>query len=277
MPLKPLTLAFIFLPFYLPAQTIEIGPTIGMMAYQGDLAPSAVRGTIEQSHPMGGMYVHLALSPSIALNANIIYGHISGDDKHQLSEDRRLRNLQFKTYLFEYSLRIYTYPFAFRIGSRELRLFGGGGVARFHYNPKTLYQGAWIELWPLNTEGQGLFDNRPEYRLQGLALPVFGGVKISINEYWSLSAELVSHITFTDYLDDVSTTYPDFNTLLAQRGPLAVTLSDRSGELATGQLRPLGSMRGNAREDDWFVTLELKLAYRLSATKRHKVKCPEPN
>lgn len=254
---------------------LELGPVAGLMAYQGDLAPSAVRGTIEQSHPMCGLYLHLGLSSRLALNASVIYGHISGDDKHQLAESRKLRNLQFKSHLLEYGLRIYAYPFSFRLALREIHIFGGSGITQFHYNPKTRYQGTWIELKPLNTEGQGLVENRPEYDLTQLAIPVFAGAKLRLNSHWSLSGELVSHITFTDYLDDVSTTYPDFNVLLAQRGPLAVALSDRSPELPAGQPRPSQSIRGNPEENDWFITVELKLVYHLSEAAKNKVKCPQ--
>jgi len=53
---------------------------------------------------------------------------------------------------------------------------------------------------------------------------------------------------FTDYLDDVSTTYVDQATLLAARGPDAVKMAYRGGELKSGQPYPAaGTMRAITR------------------------------
>lgn len=273
---KILSFIFLIAASMLKAQTVEVGVLGGMMAYQGDLTPSGIGGLLGQSQIAGGAFIHINLHPMVALQGQVMLGTLRGDDQKG-SVGQRSRNLHFRSPLVEYGLRAYVYPFRINIGVAEIKPFAGLGLARFHFNPRAEYNGAWVDLQPLSTEGQGLQENRPVYTLTDFAIPVVGGAKWKINDQWTMSAELVSHITFTDYLDDVSTTYPDYNLLQAQRGAIAVALSDRSPELGSTTMRPPGSARGNAKKDDWFVTVELKLAYNLSANARNKVRCPDFN
>jgi hypothetical protein len=65
--------------------------------------------------------------------------------------------------------------------------------------------------------------------------------------------------TFTDYIDDVSTTYAN-PVDLAANGPAAVALGDRS-------LVPqdnTGRQRGNPRNKDWYCFTGLTLTFQLS-------------
>jgi len=58
---------------------------------------------------------------------------------------------------------------------------------------------------------------------------------------------------FTDYLDDVSGTYVDRAKLLAARGPDAVKMAYRGGELKGGApYPPDGTLRGNPKTKDWY-------------------------
>lgn len=261
-------------PAHLWAQSIELGLLGGVMTYQGDLTPDNLGGIFSQSHPAGGMFVQVHLKRWVAIQGSILAGTISGDDKKG-SAGQQSRNLNFRSPVINYGIRAYVYPWSLYLGSAELRPFAGVGLARYHFNPRTTYNGARVDLQPLSTEGQGLVEDRPVYALNGLAVHIAGGVRWPINDRWAISAELVSHITSTDYLDDVSTTYPDFNLLQAQRGAIAVALSDRAPELPNGTMRPVGSLRGNAKKDDWMVTVEFKVSYNLTVLANNRVKCPE--
>ncbi len=79
---------------------------------------------------------------------------------------------------------------------------------------------------------------------------------------------------FTDYLDDVSTTYVDEGTLAAAKGPTAVRFSYRGGELKNGEpAYPVaGTIRGGAKSKDWYyfqgITLRIRLHHGLRRGQR---------
>jgi hypothetical protein len=66
-------------------------------------------------------------------------------------------------------------------------------------------------------------------------------------------------LTFTDYLDDVSTVHQDKS---GWTDPIRVALSDRGGEI--GALpRPAGSIRGNPKTNDGYFLMNVKIEYYL--------------
>ena len=82
-------------------------------------------------------------------------------------------------------------------------------------NPKTSYQGDWVALQPLMTEGV-------EYKRLNFVVPAGVGVKVLINPYLNIIGQVGYRFAFTDYLDDVSMRdYPDPSTLSS---PLARAL-----------------------------------------------------
>ncbi len=67
---------------------------------------------------------------------------------------------------------------------------------------------------------------------------------------------------FTDYLDDVSTTYIDKNILLAERCAKAVELAFRSVELTPGaQYPPDGTQRGSPKNKDWYYCMGITFSF----------------
>jgi hypothetical protein len=87
-----------------------------------------------------------------------------------------------------------------------------------------------------------------------------GGLELRLTEKLNLDFELMFRKTFTDYIDDVSTTYPDGAALLAARGPVAVRYSYRG----TGAEIPAGVQRGNPNTDDMYHVIAFRLRYTLS-------------
>lgn len=62
-------------------------------------------------------------------------------------------------------------------------------------------------LKPLSTEGLGFLENRPYYKINQVSIPFGGGVKFALNDNVRLGFEVGMRKLFTNYLDDVSTTY----------------------------------------------------------------------
>jgi hypothetical protein len=159
-------------------------------------------------------------------------------------------NLCLEINLFEPDFFI-VYPYAFL------------GVGVFHFNPYTYDKtGKRTYLQPLGTEGQGLaaYPDRKPYSLTQLCLPVGGGIKINLNKKYDLIYELGGRVLFTDYLDDVSTTYVNMQALMINSRPKAAELAYRQ---TTAPFPNEGDIRGNPKVKDWYFVTGLKLLVRL--------------
>ena len=66
-----------------------------------------------------------------------------------------------------------------------------------------------------------------------------------------------------DYLDDVSTTYVDYELLSGNTEEMAGILSDRSGEVRPGYRNPVGAQRGDDSLDDWYTFFGLNITVKL--------------
>ena len=122
----------------------------------------------------------------------------------------------------------------------------------------------WYSLREFGTEGQ--FQGE-EYNITQLAGVGAFGFKMDFSYRWSGFVELSGRRLFTDYLDDVSGNYPDFDDLEAQRGDIAVQLSDKSIAPKIGEA---GRQRGNGKKNDTYLFLKLGMAYYFGS-----IRCPD--
>jgi len=69
---------------------------------------------------------------------------------------------------------------------------------------------------------------------------------------------------FTDYLDDVSTTYVDPNVLLNRKGVQAAEFAFRGDELKPPLPFPgEGSLRGNSKKNDYYYYGQFRISFRM--------------
>ncbi|MEL6804399.1 MAG: DUF6089 family protein, partial [Bacteroidota bacterium] len=206
-------------------------------------------------------------TPHFSYRVGMSYGQIGASDTEALERTRRIRNLHFKSNLYEvHGVLIYEFRRDKNFGndwmSRPfLSPYVFGGIGFFYFNPKARYDGVWYELQPLGTEGQNIPGNGspgPYSRLQA-SVPFGAGLNIRISAYAGVSFELGWRATMTDYLDDVSTNYPDFEQLQQVGGPIAVALSDRS----KNGFAP-GDIRGNPGVNDYYLFGSFCITYYLS-------------
>lgn len=115
----------------------------------------------------------------------------------------------------------------------------------------------------MSTEGEGFVTGREEYNLSQFALPFGGGIRFSLNDNLKVGMEISMRKTFTDYLDDVSTTYADPNILLANKGQQAVDLAFRGDEINAGVYPSAGTPRGTLAAKDWYYFTGINLILRL--------------
>jgi hypothetical protein len=242
------------------AQKWEHGIALGGSNYQGDLAKKIVLG---ESHLAYGIFSRYNISDYWSFRGALQYGKISGSDAH--FDEYKYRNLNFQTNLWELSaiMEFNFLPFGTNPLTNDLTSYAFFGVSGFRFNPKALYKDELHELKPLRTEGQ---TNKSSYGLVQLAIPFGGGLKYSLSKNWVFGVELGWRKIFTDYLDDVSTTYQDRAELVAARGQLSADLSDRSWEVE-GVGEPLaakGNMRGDPNLKDWYIFSMFSLSYRIT-------------
>lgn len=235
------------------AQDQEFGLFLGAGQYQGDLSDGIV--TLSETQPaIGGVYRYY-FSPWFSFKGNLNFGYVSGDDKNYADESdfRERRNLRFRSHVLELSGQIEWNIIPYVNGGENNNIspyvFAGAGV--FNFSPKADFDGKTFDLRDLGTEGQGTEGGGSKYSLIQIAVPWGIGLKYSIGKGWNLGLEVGHRITFTDYLDDVSDTYPNFDQLSED----AANLSDRSDELDQYDDPQFdeGDQRGNPDANDSYI------------------------
>jgi hypothetical protein len=271
--MKALLSACIFLisVYFSAAQRVHVGIAGGVANYSGDLPDKFYINS--ETKGFFGATVHYELSNQLFLRAGFSFASVSGNDKFSSKSSLQKRNLSFETAISEFSVVGEFYPL--NINEERLSPYVFGGLAIFQFNPYT-YDAAnrQVFLRPLSTEGQGIYPGKKKYSLNQEAIPFGGGLKVLISENLMLGIEIGFRKLFTDYLDDVSTTYADYNDLLAAKGSVAVELAYREDELQGGNpIYPTkGTQRGNSVNKDMYYFTGLNLSLRLGNGSGRKYK-----
>jgi hypothetical protein len=167
----------------------------------------------------------------------------------------------------------------------KLRPYGIVGVGVYHFNPKTQDKnGNWVALQPLHTEGQGFpqYPDRKEYKLTQMELPIGFGFKYYLKENMFIGLEVLHRKLFTDYVDDVSTTYIDpiyFSQNLSPANAALARQLNYRGTYSWATTRPsaiVGEKRGDPKQNDAYFSTILRLGWRLremSGAER-QLRCP---
>jgi hypothetical protein len=236
----------------------EVGVMLGGSYYIGDLNRF---GHFKGTQPAGSLFYRYNIHSRLSFRANFSYGNVIGDDAWAKDAVLTNRNLNFKSDIFEFGAGVEFHYMPFQIGNKRYRgtAYFLAQLAFFRMNPKTNYNGEWVELRPLGTEGQGTdLSSKDHYNLFQFSIPLGLGVKLSLGKRASIGLEYGIRKTFTDYLDDVGAdTYVDPVQLAATNGPLAASLSNKSLD---------GSRygkRGTAATKDWYAFFGLTFTFRL--------------
>jgi hypothetical protein len=287
----------------------EAGFTVGPMAFMGDLGGHSGKGTtflkdynMNETKLSIGAFMATYPAPWLGFRLALNYGAVAGDDNdiHNKGggggdeQTRLARNLDFRSNILEGFVAAEIYPTVFLEDEPDdvtgrLRPYGLIGLGFFHFNPQGTYRDAntgvtsWVDLRPLHTEGEGFaeYPGRKEYALTQINIPMGVGLKYYISENVNVSFEIVYRKTFTDYIDDVSTTYIDpslFSKYLSpSQAVIASAMSNKSPYRTTtpGPYGP-GGIRGDATQKDAYFTTGFKMAFRLGNGDRwrNSTHCP---
>jgi len=253
-----------FMPFQAKSQYSEAGILLGGSTYKGELSHSLF--STKFLHPAIGIFYRHNWNRHWSYRFGANLGKISGDDAESNNAYEVNRNLSFFSTLWEVNGMFEFNFFPYETGQDGFRFtpYMHTGLSLFHFNPKAEFNGETYELQPLATEGQDL-DGSDSYGRLKLAFIIGGGLKFSVGPI-GIGLEVTTRKAYTDYVDDVSTVYPDMVALTSAHGAVAAELSDRSllsPDPAT-TIYP-GKQRGNPEDNDWYLFSGITLYVRLNS------------
>lgn len=278
---------------------------MGASGFMGDLGGADQEGTnglrdfnFSAVRPsLVGGYRYMLLE-NVGVTGNLTYGFVSGNDSHTQEPYRNNRNIHFRSPILELSAQAqYYFLTAHREGARHGRITGARGVLRrfelalyafagiggFWFNPQahfdaSNYNGSvpteelppngWYNLRPLSTEGQGFFPTRDKYPSISMAIPFGIGAMLPLNRDLSIGIEFGYRKTFTDYIDDVSTTYVDpkiFSQMFEDPEQIALAeyFSNPSLNSLSENVTAPGQQRGSPHSTDAYMFTFITVYYRV--------------
>jgi hypothetical protein len=258
MPKFAAFLLLFFLSYNLRAQTWEVGGSVGAAGYMGDLNPN---NPLKISGPALGVFGQRNFDGYWSMQLKYTFGQISAADNTSSDPQQRERNLSFSTTLNELSLmgQFNFFKYVPEAGQNRFTPFIYLGLGAVNFNPTTNYQGHTYDLRPLMTEGE----SKP-YPNVVATIPYGAGIKYNFAGKWNFIADIGYRNPYTDYLDDVSGTYPDKSKLTT---PLAQALSDRSGETTGVYIGAPGTQRGDLRSRDTYMFINISISFTFVTSK----------
>ncbi len=245
----------------------EISFGLGATNFLGDLGGANQIGTdyslkdldFNSTHIGGAVSFRYRFHPYYATSTYLNMGMLRGSDALTADPVRNMRNLSFRTFFVNLSQRFeiivlanekigrrYNIPGLRGFTDHNEQLYLIAGIGAMYYNPKALYQGGWVTLRDMHTEGQGLPGGPANYSRITATVPLGIGARMGINRMWRIGIEATYVKTFSDYIDDVHGVYYDPAIIAASYGPQAAYLSNPSSNPSA--FNP-GSVRGHKQKD----------------------------
>jgi len=252
---------------------LDYGVRIGAANYLGEMGGE--EGTrqdfiwdmkLNQSKPLIGAFLRSRINHNFAFNCGATYARIQGDDALSTNPQRVGRNLNFRNDFVEVYGRAEYYFFDEKdVGNHgryivDFQAYGFAGVAAIAHGPKTLHNGEFVKLRPLQTEGK-------KYTLVTAGAPIGLGFFFTHKRRHRFGWEISWTPTLTDYLDDVSSVYA--NNLDGIAGEIAnrrPELGDRPDLPSMEQYGPasnetFSNKRGDPSHNDTYMFSSFSYSY----------------
>ncbi|MDV3307784.1 MAG: DUF6089 family protein [Cyclobacteriaceae bacterium] len=250
--------SFLLLPLISRAQTfygygsqqrsLILHGGLGTSSYFGDLKDP---GDLIDAKPTVSIGLQNYFWPRLSVRGELSMFTLKGDDASSDDPGRQVRNLSFKSTNFELNMVFMAdlFPHAGRrfYQRPNFNAYAFAGVGLMYMNPRAELNGKMYALQPLKTENVSYSRFQP-------VIPYGIGFRIKVNPFMNIGIESGWRLTFTDYIDDVSTVHPD----KTGWDPIRAQLSDRSDV----GFKP-GHVRGDPNNNDAFHSLTLKIEYYL--------------
>ncbi|NOT37140.1 MAG: hypothetical protein HOP11_07160 [Saprospiraceae bacterium] len=273
---KILLFSALLFPLVADSQSISLGASILGSNYSGDITADNM-AILKQTSPGCGVHLSYEMDHLFTFRANYEFLKVFADDKLGIQDWQLKRNLNFSSRIHSIDISGYlNLKNLLTERYKRLNINLLAGYTLFNYNPIANYQGTQIELRSLGTEGQGMKGYASKYSNWANAINFGTNIEFLITEKFSIETQLLFRKTNTDYLDDISSNYVNYETLYQQNGVMAAELGNKI-HAATG------SQRGNPLDQDWFQSLSLGVKYRiyskqklhLTRLKKGSVHCPK--
>lgn len=276
---------------------------VGVTNFLGDLGGSNKIGRdfiydldLPATRPSLMVGYRYQLNSFFFVRGNMQWGILRGDDSNTEERFRNPRNLSFRSGFLEANVmgefyllqnarsNLYNLRGVRGRSSLQMDIYIFGGIGFMYFNPKAEYQGQWVALQPLGTEGQGLEGQPDKYNRTTFTIPYGIGVGKSIDRYWAINVELTMRFAFTDYIDDVSTTYYGKQNLLDDQVAQGISIDDarRASELSDRNLYEesgllvnpdlTGEQRGDPSDNDHYMTGMITIARKIVKRRRSRPK-----
>ena len=242
---------------HISGQSMEAGLYGGGMYYLGDLNPGKQFMNYNIAY---GILARYNINDRWAVKLSAYRGNVKGNSTQ--SKFLPERDLSFSSPVTDISAVAEFNFFDFYVGSRKnwISPYIYAGFSFFLFNP----QNGGVSLQTIGTEGQNVgYQGRTPYKTYSFGIPFGLGVKISLARRLGLAVFWEMHKTFTDYLDDVSTTYYMVGSTINKDDPSRL-LSD-----PTRSYDP-GMERGNPRNNDWYSFSGITLTYKFNLVSRKR-------
>ena len=239
------------------AQTLEVGGFAGMSYYNGELNPAIPYNQIKFAY--GGL-VRYNINSRWAVKFSYYKGKLQGSDATGGSVVNR--DLNFKSKINDFSLVAEFNFWEYFTGSKKSYFtpYIFGGISFFTFKSTSI---GGADLHAAGTEGQNIgFEGRSPYNQYSFAVPFGFGFKYSVTDRLGVAIEWGMRKTFTDYIDDISTTY--YFDAVAIASPTDIDLlSDPT------MSHDAGMQRGDDKTNDWYNFTGVTVTYKFDL-KRNK-------
>ncbi|MCI4669263.1 MAG: DUF6089 family protein [Bacteroidia bacterium] len=239
---------------------------IGTSTYYGEMTDQFVSSYLK---PSLSANFQKYITGNTAIRVGLAGGQIAASDDLSQTFGRQARGLHFRSTIVELHTAfvvefIKDNDFGTITLGPHLSPYGFMGFGMFYHDPKARYQGVWYQLQPLGTEGQFLEGGKGPYSRLQISFPMGLGLNLRLTEFTGIGIEMGYRITMTDYLDDISTVYPNQASLFESRGAAAAALSMKT------DLYPFeeGMIRGNPETNDGYMFMNFSFNYFLDKFKK---------
>lgn len=220
------------MPKNLKSQIMEVGATVGLSYYIGDINPSKHFLQSEIAYGASVRYYQ-----NLRWAFRLQYSRINLTSSDEVVGFRPERNLAFKSNVDDVAFIAEFNFFDYWTGSRNsfITPYIFAGVSFLHFNSTDMYG---VELQPQHNEGVS-------YNNYSWSVPFGLGVKYSLTKRLGATLEWRMHKTFTDYIDDIEGYY----------------LDDPEMQRGNGTSHMFGY------NNDWYGVLGLTISYRFNLPK----------
>ena len=243
-------------------KTLEVGPHVGVSYYMGDLNPIL---PFAQSQLQYGGLVRFNYNNRWTFRFDYARATVTASD--EVIKWRPERMLNFTSVINDFSLVAEFNFIEYYTGNpkKNMSPYIFGGISVFQYTAFANVGDQLIDLSNYATEGPEDPDAKWYNKMFGKTSPIgvsipFGmGLKFSLSRRMAGTVEWRMHKTFTDYLDDVATVYPEEHAVYTFDDGSTYDLTDPSDN----NYKP-GQQRGNSAFNDWFGMARVSLTWKFN-------------